>query len=142
MKTVTLLILSFSSIFGFAGFIEILHPSPKISDYCQKPACEMQAKDILVGASEDYFGNLIPWLGGVFILVILTLVVTIIIKGNPKILVIEAVLLLDIIIYLILNRFIHPFSRWPSPTWTVITLVLIMSVIFTLLIRKRKKSVT
>jgi len=127
-----------ASIFAFSGIIEIIHPAPKVSDFCTQVSCQASAKDTLVGASEDYFGGLFPWLSGGFILSILGVVIFLVFTKNKNFILIGSVFLLDIIIYTVISRFYHFFSRWPTQSWVVIILGVAISMIILRLSSKQR----
>ncbi|MEK7637698.1 MAG: hypothetical protein AAB402_04955 [Patescibacteria group bacterium] len=127
LKQPTLITLLCSSIFAFAGIIEIVYPAPKLTDYCKQPSCYMDAVDILVGTSEDYFGGLAPWLLGAFLLGMLSIIITFAFRKNTGLLIFEIIFMLDVMVYTIVSRFYHFFSRWPAQSWIVIVTVLIVS---------------
>jgi signal transduction histidine kinase len=130
--------ISFVSIFLFAGIIEIINPAPKISDYCTSSSCLTSAKDILVGTSEDYFGNLVPWLIGIFIVGILSIIFTFALNKKSFAIILETALVVDVLLYTIVSRFFHFFSRWPTQSWVVImSALLIFGLILTYPLKRR-----
>lgn len=116
----------------FAAILELAHPAPKASNFCQQPSCENQVLSQLVVAREDYSGNLVPYLGISFVVALIMFVTSTIIKGANKFMFIGVLLLADTTLYAIMNRFVVPFSRWPSATWIG---VLVSTIILLLLLK-------
>lgn len=128
----TILAIICSSVFVFSGLIEILHPAPKISDFCRQASCRTAAMDIVVGKSEDYFGGLVPWLLGILAIGVLGITSSFLPKRNRSFLIFSMVLVFDVLIYGFVSRFIHFFSRWPVQSWIVIiSIILLFGLIIT-----------
>lgn len=125
MKSTTLLVYIFISLATFMAIIELLHPAPKISDYCNQQSCRMEAIDRLVGTSEDYRGGLISFFIGCFLVALVVVITSLITPYPHQLIMIGTILMVDSVVYTIMMRFVAPFSRWPVQTWIFIVAVLL-----------------
>jgi hypothetical protein len=118
-----LLLLLLLSLVSFVGLIELIHPSPKLNAYCQQSPCSFDAVDKLTVYSADYRGGLVLWLGGLFVLALACVVFSLIPRKENPVLLFGVLLMFDVIIYAIINRFFSVFSQWPVQSWLMIVSV-------------------